>query len=50
MDFYFEVYLLKDELAKEHWQKLYAAIVQYGGRLEKFEVIASVKIMWCAGY
>jgi hypothetical protein len=39
MQYYFELYFIEDELRKEHWQKLYAAIMQYGGRLEKFDLI-----------
>lgn len=42
MQHYFELYFLQDDLTREHWQKLYAAILQYGGRFEKFDLVFRV--------
>jgi hypothetical protein len=42
MQHYFELYFLQDDLTREHWQKLYAAILQYGGRFETFELVFRV--------
>ena len=39
MQYYFEIYLLEDELTREHWQQLYSAILQFGGRFERFNLI-----------
>lgn len=36
---YFEVYVLRETLTQKHWQKLYDALVQYGGRFNKFQII-----------
>lgn len=42
MQYYFELYFLQDDLKQANWQQLYAAILQYGGRLKKFELVLSV--------
>jgi len=36
---YFEVYLLNDSVQKEQWQKLYSAILAFGGRLGTFRLV-----------
>lgn len=38
----FELYFLRDELTSHDWHKLYAAILQYGGRLNTFNVVFKV--------
>lgn len=42
MQYKFELYFLQDDITREHWQKLYGAILQYGGRFEKFDLIFKV--------
>jgi hypothetical protein len=42
MQYYFELYFLQDDLTVDHWQKLYDAILQYGGRFEEFDLIFRV--------
>ena len=39
MQHYFEIYLLQDSVTEVQWDKLYAAICSFGGRLTKFEFI-----------
>src|ERR1700761_6109354 len=39
MQHYFEIYLLNDSVDKAHWDKLYNAILSFGGRLSKFELV-----------
>jgi len=36
---YFEVYLLSDAVEQEQWQKLYQAILAFGGRLGSFKLV-----------
>lgn len=36
---YFEIYLLNDTVQKEQWQKLYSAILAFGGRLGSFKLV-----------
>jgi hypothetical protein len=43
MQYYFEIYLLHNDLTKEHWQMLYNAILQFGGNLEKFDLTFTCK-------
>ena len=38
----FEVYLVKDEVTKDDWNKLYNALLQYGGVLNKFSLTLRV--------
>lgn len=39
MNHTFELNILQDQLTAGHWQKLYQAILSYGGTLSKFEII-----------
>lgn len=41
MQHYFEIYLLQDTITEAQWDKLYAVISSFGGRLNKFEFIFS---------
>jgi hypothetical protein len=42
MQYYFEIYFLDDDISQAEWQKLYAAIMQYGSLLESFELILQI--------
>ncbi len=39
MNHIFEIYVLHDHLKADYWDKLYRAILSYGGHLSKFELI-----------
>ena len=41
MQHYFEIYLLQDSISEAQWDKLYAVICSFGGRLTKFDFIFS---------
>jgi len=39
MRYYFEIYLLHDQLERDQWMKLYGAIATFAGRMSKFELV-----------
>lgn len=39
---YFEIYLLNDNVERQQWDRLYQAVLAFGGRLSRFEVIMQV--------
>ncbi len=38
MNYHFELYILGDSLTKDHWVKLYRAVLRYGGSLSQFQL------------